>query len=125
METSWFMEHFLNGMPVGQFFGNLVWALAGVLVFFMIQIHDAVKFDKRTPDKFNWLYLLKTSGTRIVVGFICIWVTIVYFGDVMKMLGVVSESIKITGWFSFIIGVAIDGLVKGILSMAKKFIPEK
>jgi hypothetical protein len=94
-------------------------ALAGVLVFFMMQIYNGVKYDKRTPEKFSFKYLLLTSGPRIIIGFICIWAAIAYYGELSVKLLNAAEPLQITGLIAFLLGIGIDTLIKGILELGK------
>jgi len=113
------IEILLNGMSFGTFLGMFLCALAGVLVFFMMQVYNSVKNDKRTPDKFSFKYLLLTSGPRIVIGFICIWAAIAYYGELSVKLLNAPEPLNITGLISFLMGIGIDSLIKGILELGK------
>jgi hypothetical protein len=112
-------EILLNGMSLGHFTGMFLCALAGVLVFFMMQVQNSIKNDKRTPDKFSFKYLLLTSGPRIVIGFICIWAAIAYYGELSVKLLNATEPLQITGLISFLMGFGIDSLIKGILELGK------
>lgn len=113
------IEILLNGMTPGHFAGMFLCAMAGVLVFFMMQVYNGVKYDKRTPEKFSFKFLLLTSGPRIVIGFICIWAAIAYYGELSVKLLNAQEPLNITGLIAFLLGIGIDTLIKGILELGK------
>ena len=113
------IEILLNGMTPGHFAGMFLCSIAGVLVFFMMQIYNGVKYDKRTPEKFSFKYLLLTSGPRVIIGFICIWAAIAYYGELSVKLLNAEEPLRITGLIAFLLGIGIDTLIKGILELGK------
>ena len=113
------VEIILNGMKFSHFIGYFLVALLGVVVFFMVQLWSSIKYDKRSPDKFNWIYFLKTATPRIVIGFICIWAAIVYYSDLSVKLLNSDVPLKLTGFIAFCLGVGIDSLIKGILEIGK------
>jgi hypothetical protein len=118
METG-IKEIILNGMPFGKFAALLLCSLAGVLVLFMKQIYNSVKKDKDTPDKFNFVYLLKTSGARMVIGLIVICFSIAYFGDMSKLIFGIAVPLEINGFVALLLGISIDAVIKGILDYGK------
>jgi hypothetical protein len=85
----------------------------------MMQVYNGVKYDKRTPEKFSFKFLLLTSGPRIVIGFICIWAAIAYYGELSVKLLNAQEPLNITGFISFLMGIGIDSLIKGLLELGK------
>lgn len=119
----------LNGMEVSFFIAMLIAALAGILVLFLTDVNSAVKKDKATPDKFNFWYMMKTGAARVIVGIIVISFSIVYFGELSKIVFQIDFPLEINGVVAFFIGLGSDTIVKkvvkygrdGTIVMKKKF----
>lgn len=109
----------LNGMEVPFFIAMLIAALAGTLVLFLTDVSSAVKKDKTTPNKFNFWYMVKTGAARIVVGIIVISFTIVYFGELSKIVFQIEVPLDINGIVAFFLGLGSDAIVKKIVSYGK------
>ena len=109
----------LNGMELPFFIAMLIAALAGIFVLFLTDVNSAIKRDKRTPSKFNFWYMVKTGGARIAVGLIVICVTIVYFGDISKIVFQIDIPLEINGVVAFFIGLGSDTIVKKIVKYGK------
>jgi len=109
----------LNGMGLPFFIAMLIAALAGILVLFLTDVNSAIKRDKRTPSKFNFWYMVKTGGARIIVGLIVICVTIVYFGDISEIVFQIESPLEINGVVAFFIGLGSDTIVKKIVKYGK------
>jgi len=109
----------LNGMELPFFIAMLIAALLGASVLFLTDVGTAIKRDKTTPGKFNFWYMIKTGGARILVGFIVICVTIVYFGEISKIIFQIETSLEINGVVAFLIGLGIDTIVKKVVKYGK------
>jgi len=125
METNFWQEVLgiiLNGMKFSHFVGYYIVALLGVTVFFCNQLYSSIKNDKRSPDKFSWTHFWKTAPFRIIMGAICIWAAIAYYGDLSVILLRAKEPLQITGFAAVILGIGIDTLIKGFLDIKKNSI---
>jgi hypothetical protein len=109
----------LNGMSVPFFLAMFILALLGVSVFFVREIINAIKYDKRTPEKFDFKSMFKMSALRIFIGLVAICVSIVYFGEMSKLMFQVEEPLEINGFVAFSLGIGIDRLLDGILGWGK------
>ena len=109
----------LNGMEVPFFIAMLIAALAGTLVLFLTDVNSAVKKDKTTPSKFNFWYMIKTGAARVIVGIIVISFTIVYFGELSKIVFQIDFPLDINGIVAFFIGLGSDAIVKKVVSYGK------
>jgi cell division protein FtsW (lipid II flippase) len=118
METK--KEILLNGMSINFFIAMLLCALAGVLVFFLSDVNDAVKYDNRSPNKFNFWYMLRTSGARLLMGLIVLCFAIVYFPDMSKLVFQVEEPLQINGFVAFVMGIGADLIVKKVVGYGKR-----
>jgi hypothetical protein len=110
----------LNGMAVEFFLAMYGLAIAGVLVFFLRQVYSAMKYDIRTPTKFHFGTMLKMSALRMVIGLIVIAVSIIYFGEISKIVFQIQEPLQMNGAVAFMLGVGIDKLVDGMLGAGKE-----
>ena len=113
------VENILNGMSIPFFLTMLIMALAGVLVFFLTDVIEAVKKSNNTPNKFSWFHFWKGS-LRLIVGLIILVVTIIYFGDLSKMIFQVPEPLAMNGLVAFFTGMGIDTIVKKVLGFGKQ-----
>lgn len=109
----------LNGMEVPFFIAMLIAALAGTLVLFLTDVSSAVKKDKTTPSKFNFWYMVKTGAARIIVGIIVVSFTIVYFGELSKIVFQIDIPLEINGVVAFFIGLGSDKIAKKVVSYGK------
>ena len=109
----------LNGMEIPFFIAMFIAALLGILVLFLTDVSSAVKRDKTTPGKFNFWYMLKTGAARIIVGLIVISVTIVYFGEISKIVFQIDFPLKVNGVVAFFIGLGSDTIVKKVVKYGK------
>ena len=112
-------KHLLNGMPVGFFLAMLLISFLGVLVFFLSDVANSVKNDKRSPGKFDFWYMIRTSFARLFVGLICLAICIVYFSEISQMLLQIEEPVKMNGAVAFLLGIQIDVIVKKIVGYGK------
>lgn len=110
----------LNGMPLAQFIAMFILAVLGVVVFFAKEVRNAIKYDKRTPDKFNFRQMFKMSALRILTGLIIIPIAIIYFGELSKMVFQIAEPLEMNGFVAFSLGMGIDRLVDGVLGYGKE-----
>jgi hypothetical protein len=117
METT--KEILLNGMELDFFFAMLLCALAGVLVFFLSDVQQAVKHDVDTPAKFNFWYMLKTGGARLLMGLIVLCFALVYFPDMSKLVFQIEKPLELNGFVAFLLGIGIDVIVKKIVGYGK------
>ena len=109
----------LNGMTIPFFIAMLILALAGVIVFFIREIIRAMKYDKRTPEKFDFKTMFKMSALRILASLIIIPITIIYFGDMSRIVFGIAEPLQMNGFVAFLLGMSIDRLVDGVLGWGK------
>lgn len=109
----------LNGMDIPFFIAMLIAALAGILVLFLTDVSSAVKKDKDTPNKFSFWYMVKTGAARIIVGIIVISFTIVYFGELSKIVFQIDIPLEINGIVAFFIGLGSDTIVKKVVKYGK------
>ena len=112
-------KHLLNGMPVGFFLAMLLISFLGVLVFFLTDVVNSVKNDKRSPGKFNFWYMIKTGFARLFVGLIVLSVCIVYFGEISQMILNIEEPVNMNGAVAFLLGIQIDVIVKKIVGFSR------
>ena len=112
----------LNGMEVPYFIAMVLLALAGVLVFFIHEIIKAIKYDIRTPAKFNFKTMLKMSALRILLALIIIPISIVYFGEMSKIVFQIENPLSINGFVAFMMGMSVDRLIEGIVGGSKESI---
>ena len=112
------VNNLLNGMEIDFFLTMLIAAFAGVLVFFLTDVVEAVYIDNRTPRSWNWKLFAK--GTiRIVVGIIVLVISIIWFGDLSKMVFQIQEPLEMNGLVAFFLGMSIDAVVKKVLGFGK------
>lgn len=109
----------LNGLSLPFFLAMYISALVGVLVFFIREVLQGLKYDNRTSTKFNWKTMWQMSALRILVGMIGIAVSIVYFPEMSKILFQVEQPLEINGALAFIMGMSIDRVVDGLLGIGK------
>lgn len=112
-------KHLLNGMPVGFFLAMLLISFLGVLVFFLSDVAHSVKNDKRSPGKFDFWYMVRTSFARLFVGLICLAVCIVYFSEISQIVLQVQDPVKMNGAVAFLLGIQVDVIVKKIVGFSK------
>lgn len=112
-------EYLLNGMPVGFFLAMLLISFLGVLVFFLSDVVNSVKHDFRSPVKFDFWYMIRTSFARLFMGLICLAICIVYFSEISQMVLQVTEPVKINGAVAFLLGIQVDVIVKKIVGYGK------
>jgi len=113
-------EILLNGMELPFFIAMLLLAFAGVIVFFIKEVIHAIKYDVRTPTKFNFKTLIKMSILRILLAIILIPISIVYFGDLSKIVFSIDNPLEINGFVAFILGMSIDRLIDGVIGGSKE-----
>jgi len=109
----------LNGMSVPFFLAMFILAICGVLVFFAREITHAMKYDKRTPEKFDFRLMFKMSAIRIFVGIIAIALSIVYFSEMTKLIFQIDIELQINGFIAFGLGMSVDRLIDGLLGWGK------
>ena len=107
-------------MPVAKFIAMLILAVLGVVVFFAKEVLNAVRYDCRTPTKFNFGMMFKMSALRIFIGLIIIPVAVVYFGEMSQMIFQIHEPLEINGFVAFMLGMGIDRLVDGVIGYGKE-----
>ena len=113
------VENILNGMSIPFFLTMLIMCLAGVLVFFLTDVIEGVRKDRSTPQQFSWHYLAK--GTlRLLVGLIVLVVSIVYFGELSKMVFQIKEPLAMNGLVAFFLGMGVDTIVKKVVKFGKE-----
>lgn len=112
-------EILLNGMSLPFFLAMFILAILGVMVFFAREVIHAIKYDNRTPEKFNFKLMLKMSALRIFIGLVIIAVSIIYFGEISKLVFQVENPLEINGFIAFSLGLGIDRLVDGVLGWGK------
>jgi hypothetical protein len=113
------IEILLNGMSTTYFWAMFIMAFLGVIVMFTTDVIKAVKTDNTTPDKFSWKYMLITGAARIIAGLIILCVTIIYFGELSKMVFKIEIPLVMNGAVAFFIGIGIDAIVKKVVSFGK------
>lgn len=94
-------------------------AWLGTFVFFLGEVVNSIKYDRRTPDKFNWKDFFKLSGLRLIIGAIAMAFAIVYFGDFSKLIFGVETALKINGLIAFILGLSIDRIIAGVIGYGR------
>lgn len=112
-------KHLLNGMPVGFFLAMLLISFLGVLVFFLSDVANSVKHDRRSPGRFDFWYMIKTSFARLFMGLICLAICIVYFSEISQMALKIEEPVEINGAVAFLLGIQIDVIAKKIIGYGK------
>jgi len=110
----------LNGMEIPFFIAMLLLSFAGVIVFFTIEVIKSIKYDMRTPKKFDFKTMIKMSCLRILLAIIVIPISIVYFGDMSKLIFQITDPLEMNGFVAFILGVSIDRLIDGIIGGSKE-----
>jgi len=109
----------LNGMEIPFFIAMLICEFAGIIVFFAIGVIHAIRYDVRTPNKFNFRIIWKMSLMRIILAVIIVPISIIYFGDFSKLVFQIDTPLQINGFVAFIMGVSIDRLIEGIIGGSK------
>ena len=109
----------LNGMETSFFIAMFVAALLGTFVLFLTDVYSAVKRDRDTPNKFNFWYMVKTGAARIIVGIIVIAVSVIYFGELSKIVFQIEIPLEINGLVAFFIGLGSDTIVKKVVKYGK------
>ena len=112
----------LNGMEIPFFIAMLLLAFAGAIVFFIREIMKSMKYDNRTPNKFNFKTMWRMSVLRILLAIILIPISIVYFGDLSKIVFHIENPLEINGFVAFTLGMGIDRLIEGVVGGSKESI---
>lgn len=110
----------LNGMELPFFIAMWIIAIAGMIVLFLSDVGDAVKYDSRTPKKFNFWYMLKSGAIRLITGIIVISIVIVYFEDVTAVVFNSESAVGIKGFSAFLLGLAVDVVIKKVVNYGKQ-----
>jgi hypothetical protein len=110
----------LNGMELPFFIAMLLLAFAGVIAFFAIEVIKAIKYDMRTPKKFDFKTMIKMSLLRILLALIIIPISIIYFGEISKVVFQIPDPLEMNGFVAFWLGVSIDKVLDGIIGGSKE-----
>lgn len=119
MDTNEVTQILLNGMSISFFIAMLIASFLGVLVLFLSDVVMAVKYDSRTPKKFEFGYMFKTGAARLIIGIIVLCVTIIYFGEISRVIFQVEEPLAMNGGVAFLVGLGIDTIVKKAVAFGK------
>ena len=98
----------LNGMDITHFFAYYTIALSGILIVFAYNVGDAVKYDRRSPDKFSWKRLF---SFKMVLRFIINLLVLFYVITNMEAFAGSVVDVKL----ALLSGIGIDGLTKTII----------
>ena len=110
----------LNGMGLSFFFAMLICAFAGIVIFFTIEVIKAIKYDMRTPKKFDYRTLFKMSLLRMLIAVILVPLSIAYFGDMSKLVFGITDPLEINGFVAFVMGISIDKIIDGVIGGSKE-----
>lgn len=112
------MQLLLNGIPVSQFIAFYIAGLVGVFISFGINVHQSVKNDATTHQKFQWVEL-KFKAIRWGTSLLLLAVGIVFNKEVLSA-GLESASpIELTLWASLLVGMGLDQLGKKLSGLKK------
>jgi hypothetical protein len=124
-----FWDIVLNGMSFTRYVAMVLFALIGAVVLFLTDMADAIKYDKRSPDQFNFRYMMRTGWPRFVTGMLLILVLIPHFGDLLKILiiftpeegatGSLGIDIVMTPALAFVLGINADLLAKKLVGTVR------
>lgn len=114
-----FWEIVLNGMSFTRYLAMVLFALIGALILFFTDVSDAVKHDKRSPDKFNIRYMIKTGWPRFIVGMLLILVLIPHFTDLLSMVLKVDEPMEMVPAVALFLGINADLLAKKLVGAVR------
>lgn len=108
-----FWNDLLNGLSFTTFVVYFIYMAVGALMHFAWDVFTSTKHDRRTPDKFSFLYMVKTSFFRglFVVGLIFVAIT-----QHERLFG--SSPSGLNMWF---IGISLDNLVGNIGKFIKGY----
>jgi len=108
----------LNGMPLSTFIAFYIAGLVGVIISFGINVHQAVKKDNATHQKFKWVDL-KFKAIRWATSILLLAVGIVFNKEILAA-GLESASpIELTLWASLLVGMGTDQLGKKLSGLKK------
>jgi len=108
----------LNGIPLSQFIAFYIAGLGGVIISFGINVHQAVKHDNTTHQKFKWVDL-KFKAIRWATSILLLAVGIVFNKEILAA-GLESASpIELTLWASLLVGMGLDQLGKKLSGFKK------
>jgi len=113
-------EILLNGMEIPFLIAMLLSAFAGIVVFFIIEVKKAIKYDMRTPKKFDFKTMIKMSCLRILLAVIVVPLAIVYFGDFSTIVFHIDTPLEMNAFVAFWLGVSIDKLIDGLIGGSKE-----
>ena len=125
----------LQGLTSQEFLVFYLVGIGGILIRFLINLSNGIKFDKTTPYKFEFKYFIK-GLIRIIISFAIMAVVVARFHEFSPQLidmdvifssptrlpaGVSADvSANITAGTAFVLGLGIDEVVKRIVSTVKK-----
>lgn len=115
-------EILLNGMEIPFFIAMLLMAFAGAIVFFLWEVIKAIKYDIRTPKKFDFKTMLKMSFLRFLIALIVIPFSVIYFGDISKFIFQLKDPLEVNGFAAFMMGMSIDRFIEAIVGGSKESI---
>lgn len=78
-ESSSVISYFLNGLELNYFIALFLFALLGALLNLLFDISERDKSSTRTPESFNFKFMLKDNIVRFAIS-----VLLIYFGIIFS-----------------------------------------
>ncbi len=119
MEEGELIKEFLGDMPVVRFIALYVFALAGMIMYFAMDIAKAVKTDTSTPKKFSWSILFKRGLPRIVANLIFLAVVVIFYGELSMVLFNAEVPLALDGLSAIIMGTQSDVNVNKFVGLSR------
>ena len=119
MEEGELIKEFLGDMPMVRFIALYVFALAGMIMYFAMDIVKAVKTDVKTPRKFSWSTLFKRGLPRIVANLIFLAVVVIFYGELSMVLFNSEVPLVLDGLSAIIMGTQSDVNVNKFVGLAR------
>jgi len=112
------LEILLNGIPLHQFFAFYIAGLVGIMISFGIHVHQSVKNDAATPNKFVWVKL-KFKLIRWMTSLLLLAVGIVFNKEILAAGLESAAPIELKVWSAFLVGMGLDQLGKQLSGLKK------
>lgn len=108
----------LNGIPLAHFIAFYIAGLVGALIMFGINVGQAIKNDKTTPNKFQ-LKLVRFKMVRWMTTLLLLAVGIVFHKEILGVMLDSSAPIDLTLWSALLAGMGTDQLGKKLSGLKK------
>ena len=112
-DKSEFWEILLNGMNITHFCAYFVLMLIGAWIHFGMQVHDSLRNDQHTPNKFHFWFMIKDNLIRLSLVLLMVWVNIVFFEEI--------TGTPITAYSALMLGVSWDAIIGTGTSKSKGY----